>query len=115
MYELSGTIKRIGETQVFANDFTKRELVITENSNSSWQNVIGFCFKRSNCSLLDRLSVGDEVKIQFVVDGREWQDPKSGKIRCFNDLTAMKLDIIRYANQPAAAAPAASEEGDMPF
>lgn len=122
MYELTGTVKRIGETMMFANNFTKRELVVTENGNSEWPNVLGFAFKRGNCEQLDKLSVGDEVKIGFVVDGREWTDPKTNKTKCFNDLTAIRLEVLRAANTSASNAPTAAasassgdDDSEMPF
>ena len=113
MYEITGTVKRIGETQRFANNFTKRELVISEPSRGGdWQNHIGFYFKRANCDELDKLSVGDEVKIGFVIDGRDWSDPNTGKIRCFTDLTALRLERVRQASAPCgntlAVSPASS-------
>lgn len=97
MYEFTGKVKRIGETKVFANNFTKRELVVTESGGGEWPNVVGFWLKRAACGQLDALSVGDEVKIGFVIDGREWTDPKTNAVRCFSDLTALKLEVVGAA------------------
>ena len=115
MYEFTGKVKRIGETKVFANNFTKRELVVTESGGGEWPNVVGFWFKRAACGQLDALSVGDEVKIGFVIDGREWTDPKTNAVRCFSDLTALKLEVVS-ATKPSqpdvgnAASDASDEE-----
>ena len=56
MYEFTGKVKRIGETKVFANNFTKRELVVTESGGGEWPNVVGFWLKRAACGQLDALS-----------------------------------------------------------
>ena len=34
------------------------------------------------------------VKVGFAVDGREWTDPKTGKVRYFSDLTALRLERL---------------------
>ena len=103
MYEITGTVKRIGDTQCYANNFSKRELVIAEPPrNDNWQNVIGFYFKRASCTELDKLSVGDEVKIGFVVEGHDWTDPNTRKTRCFTDLTGYRLEILKSSASPSA-------------
>ena len=43
---------------------------------------------------LDGISEGTRVKIGFVIDGREWTDPKTGKVRYFSDLTALRLERL---------------------
>jgi len=124
MYEFTGRIKRIGEVMTFANNFTKRELVVEQGSGGEWPNVVCFTFKRANCEQLNRLTVGEEVKLGFVIDGREWNDTKNNKIRCFNDLTALKLEVVRSGNSASAANSSASasapgsssdDESDIPF
>lgn len=124
MYEFTGRIKRIGEVMTFANNFTKRELIVEQGSGREWPNVVCFTFKRSNCDQLDRLAVGEEVKLGFVIDGHEWNDTKNNKIRCFNDLTALKLEVVRSGNSVSvASAPASTsaptsssdDDSDMPF
>jgi len=112
MYEMSGTVKKIGEPQQFASGFAKRELILEEEKDSRWPNVVAFVFKKEGMTKIEGLKVGDRVKIGFAVDGREWTDPKSGNVRHFTDLTGLFVE-------PLSAAPAAPEadgggEGRLP-
>ena len=92
MYEFTGKVKGIGELQTFASGFTKRELVVEEERESNWPNVVAFAFKKERVALLDGMVSGTRVKVGFAVDGREWTDPKTGKVRYFSDLTALRLE-----------------------
>ena len=94
MYEFTGKVKAVGELQTFASGFTKRELVVEEEREGNWPNVVAFAFKRDNAAKLDGIVPGMRVKVGFAVDGREWTDPKTGKVRYFSDLTALRLDRL---------------------
>ena len=117
MYELTGKIRRIGERQTFASGFTKREAVVEQPGGERGPIPVPVVFKNDDVPLTDSLAVGAEIKVGFVIEGREWQDPKTGKVRCFCDLTARSVEVI-------AEAPSAEElkgtvdgavDGDMPF
>ena len=94
MYEFTGKVKAVGELQTFASGFSKRELVVEEERDGRWPNVVAFSFKKDNAALLDGMSPGARVKVGFAVDGREWTDPKTGKLRYFSDLTALRLERL---------------------
>ena len=94
MYEFTGKVKVVGELQTFASGFTKRDLVVEEERDGRWPNVVAFAFKKERVALLDGMVSGTRVKVGFAVDGREWTDPKTGKVRYFSDLTALRLERL---------------------
>ena len=94
MYEFTGKVKGVGELQTFASGFTKRDLVVEEERAGNWPNVVAFAFKKDNAAKLDGIGPGMRVKVGFAVDGREWTDPKTGKVRYFFDLTALRLERL---------------------
>ena len=94
MYEFTGKVKGIGELQTFASGFSKRDLVVEEERDGRWPNVVAFSFKKENTAQLEGMAPGMRVKIGFAVDGREWTDPKTGKVRYFSDLTALRLERL---------------------
>ena len=117
MYELTGKIRRIGERQTFASGFTKREVVVEQPGGERGPIPVPVVFKGDDVSLAESLAVGAEIKVGFVIEGREWQDPKINKVRCFCDLTVRSVEVV-------AEAPSAEElkgtvegtvDGDMPF
>ena len=94
MYEFIGKVRSVGELQTFASGFTKRDLVVEEERDGRWPNVVAFAFKKDNAAKLDGIVPGMRVKVGFAVDGREWTDPKTGKVRYFSDLTALRLERL---------------------
>ena len=94
MYEFTGKVKGVGELQTFASGFSKRDLVVEEERDGRWPNVVAFAFKKDNAAKLDGIAPGMRVKVGFAVDGREWTDPKTGKVRYFSDLTALRLERL---------------------
>ena len=121
MYEFTGTVKKVCDTMTFASGFTKRDLVVEEEKDGSWPNVVAFTFKKDNTAKLEGISEGQRVKIGFAVDGREWTDPKTGNVRYFTDLTALRLDVLGDGDGGAPADDFIPEEplqdldGDIPF
>ena len=114
MYDMYGTVKKICETQTFPSGFAKRDLVIEEEKDGKWPNIVAFTFKKDAVSKLDDLKVGDRVKITFAVDGREWTDPRTQNVRYFTDLTALRVEL-QTANPFQSPAPGAPLDAAQPF
>ena len=122
MYEFTGTVKKICDLQTFASGFTKRDLVVEEEKDGSWPNPVAFTIKKHNTNKLDGIREGQRVKVGFAIDGREWNDPKTGNIRYFTDLTALRLDVLDGAGGSDAPAddfipeePLQDLDGEIPF
>jgi hypothetical protein len=96
IYEYTGIVETVCELQTFASGFTKRDLVLTDDIDvqTKYPNHIAFTFKKDNTSLLDKVQKGQRAKVRFAIDGRVWQDPKTGNNRYFTDLTALKLELL---------------------
>ena len=84
-YEFTGTVKIMKPKQTFASGFTKRDLVLTDDNDvqTKYPNHIAFTFKKDNTALLNNVQKGQRAKVRFAIDGRVWQDPKTGQNRSF--------------------------------
>ena len=98
-YELSGSIKMIGDIQSFNSGFSKRELVVTIPDGNYPQDI---CveFHKDRADLLNALAIGDHVKVTFNLRGREYNG------RYYNTLVAWKLETSSDTQVDAAATPA---------
>jgi len=115
MYEFIGTVKKVGELQRFSGGFEKQDLVVEEDKDGKWPNVVAFVFKKDAISKLAGVTPGAHVKVGFVVDGREWTDPKTGMVRYFSDLAALRLEVDGHqelAPEPADPLSGMSFSGD---
>jgi len=84
-FDISGTIKEIFEVQTFANDFKKREFLLTTENEKYPQNIIFGCLK-DKIELLESVKAGDTVTVHFDISCREWNE------KHFVNLNAWKID-----------------------
>ena len=71
MNEFTGKVKTVGEVQTFASGFTKRELVVEEEREGNWPNVVAFAFKKDNVAKLDGVKPGGAKIRQKCYNMRE--------------------------------------------
>lgn len=112
MYEYTGRVTEVCETQMFASGFAKRELVVEEEGRSAYPRHATFNFKKECLTLLDQLHVGDRVKVSFAVEGREWTDPRMNKVRHFTDLVGIGVTVL--ASEPAVSGSEGPEVHPLP-
>jgi hypothetical protein len=81
--EVFGKVKQIGNTKVVSDKFKNRELIIT--TDEQYPQHLSIEFIQDKCDLLDKVKVGDNVKVAINLRGREWTNPQ-GEVRYFNSL-----------------------------
>jgi len=125
MFTINGKLKKIEETKQVTDSFKKREFVLTHDSGQ-YPQYISFQLVQDNCTLIDGMQEGEEVKVNFDVRGREWTAP-DGQVKYFNSLNAWRMEKVgapAAANTPPVpemAPPPASEpvlpeeDDDLPF
>lgn len=135
--EIVGTIKKISPVQQITPTFSKRECVIL--TDEMYPQTILVEFAQSRAALLDGFTEGQYVRVSINLRGREWTDPRSGEVRYFTSVGGWRIEASapgaaqgalapqaaaqanpfaaqNVAPQPAQpAAPAATEEDDLPF
>ena len=92
--ETIGKLHTIFEIKQVSERFTKREFVIELVDNPKYPQVVLFQLTGDRCSQLDGMAVGDEVRIEFSLRGREWKSP-SGEVKYFNSLDVWKIEPAR--------------------
>lgn len=92
--ETTGKLHTIFETKQVSERFTKREFVIELADNPKYPQTVLFQLTGDRCAQLDGMNVGDQVRIEFSLRGREWRSP-SGEVKYFNSLDVWKLESAR--------------------
>lgn len=91
-YAMKGKVKVVGTTLQISEKFSKREFVVTDDTNMYPQDIM-FQLTQDKCNLIDSLTIGDEVEISFNLNGREWVNPK-GESKFFNTLDVWKINKL---------------------
>lgn len=125
MYEASGKIKVINDTQSFASGFSKREFVVT-TAHDKYPQDLKFEVVKDRCSLLDNLKVGQDVQVSFDIRGNEFNGKYYVNLSCWKIQAAgggsVGSPAPRQAATPASAEPDPSDlrnqddfDDDIPF
>jgi hypothetical protein len=125
--EVTGKIKMIDQTkEVGSAGFKKRDVVVT--TDEQYPQHILVQFVQDKCELLNNYQVGEAVKIDINLRGREWTNPQ-GETVYFNTIQGWRIGKLQaeapvaqsVPPMPAAAAfpPATSlneeDPDDLPF
>jgi len=87
MFEIEGKVKVLFDTQTMGSKgFTKREFVITTREKYPQDVKIECTMDRT--SLLDQVSVGNDVQVKFNIRGNEYND------RYYVNLQAWSITVL---------------------
>lgn len=123
MFAITGKLIVKNDTEQIKDTFKKREFVISDESSQYPQEII-FQLIQDKCDLLDPFNIGEEIKVNFNLRGRRWDNPKTGETRFFNSLDAWRLEKAGNAPLSQDLPPMPSEEpsnvsnddsDDLPF
>ena len=123
--EVTGKIKMIDTTkEVGSSGFKKRDVVVT--TDEQYPQHILVQFVQDKCDLLNGFAVGEAVKIDINLRGREWVNPQ-GETVYFNTIQGWRIGKLQAeAPQQAPSMPVAQafepapsfteeEHDDLPF
>lgn len=82
MYEATGKIKLINDTQTFPSGFSKREFVVT-TADSKYPQDIKFEVVKDKCSMLDGYKAGQDVAVNFDIRGNEYNGKYYVNLSCW--------------------------------
>ena len=104
--EVTGKIKMIDQTkEVGSGGFKKRDIVVT--TDEQYPQHILVQFVQDKCDLLNSFQVGEQVKIDINLRGREWTNPQ-GETVYFNTIQGWRIGKLQ------AEAPSAAQMPPMP-
>lgn len=82
MYEASGKIKLISDTQNFPSGFSKREFVVT-TGDGKYPQDLKFEVVKDKCPILDNYKEGSDVKVSFDIRGNEYNGKYYVNLSCW--------------------------------
>ena len=117
--EISGKLHVINEAQQVTERFRKREFVLELAENVRFPQFVMFQLTGDRCGRIDGLKVGDEVRVEFSLRGREWKSP-SGEVKYFNSLDVWNIERATGAQSrddepPFPQTPPAGTDDEIAF
>jgi len=104
---VEGNLKVIYETEdIGTSGFQKRDCVVTTNEQYPQDILVQFI--QDKCNLLTSFQIGEEVKIDINLRGREWVSPQ-GETKYFNTIQGWRISSIRHPQQNSTAPQASTQ------
>ena len=103
-YELTGKLIAKFDIVQRTETFKVREFVVekTEDINGrAITNYVKFQCVQDKTGIVDRVNIGDEIKVYFNVKGTRWE--KDGKVSYFSNLDAWRIEQIMQPGKPPAS------------
>jgi len=94
-YELTGKLFIKFDTMQKTETFKTREFVVEKAEDINGKlitNYIKFQCLQDRTGIVDRVNVGDEIKVHFNIKGSKWE--KNGSVSYFNNLDAWRIEQI---------------------
>lgn len=98
-YELTGKLIEKSDVVQRTETFKTREFVIEKSEDIGGRTITNFAkFQcvQDKTGIVDRVNVGDEVKVYFNIRGTKWE--KDGKTTYFTNLDAWRLEQLLQPN-----------------
>jgi Domain of unknown function (DUF3127) len=93
-FETSGKLHAVSDTKQVTERFRKREFVIELADNPRFPQFVQFELTGDRCEHLDGFEVGEQVRVEFSLRGREWKSPR-GETKYFNSLDVWTVERMK--------------------
>ncbi len=103
-YELTGKLLEKFDTMQRTETFKVREFVVEKSEDINGKtitNYIKFQCVQDRTNIIDRITIGDEIKVYFNIKGTKWD--KDGRTSYFSNLDAWRIEQILQAGKEAAS------------
>ena len=102
-YELTGILIAKYDTIQRSETFKTREFVIEKTEDIGGRTITNFiklqCVQEKT-NIVDRINIGDEVKVYFNIKGSKWE--KEGRTNYITNLDAWRIEQLLQSNKNTA-------------
>jgi len=94
-FELTGKLISKFDTVQRTESFKTREFVVEKTEEINGRSIVNFIKFQSvqdRTTIIDRVNIGDEIKVYFNIKGTKWE--KDGKTNYITNLDAWRIEQI---------------------
>ncbi len=92
--KVRGHVHLIEDTKTFGQKGFRKRTVVLEQENGRFQNFIPVEFVQDACDQVDGLKVGDEVEVNYRLNGRKWQRDPDSEVKFFLSCEATSYRVL---------------------
>ena len=111
--KVRGVVHLIEDTKTYGQKGFRKRLVVLEQDNGRFTNYVPMDFIGDGCDQADNLNVGDEIEVNYRLNGRKWQRDSESEVKYFLSAEALSFKSLTAADKPAAssAKPVGANDG----
>ena len=122
--KVQGVVSVVEETKTYGSNGFQKRLVVLEQNDGRFANLIPLEFIKENCSKADGLNVGDNVEVSYKLSGRKWQRDPNSEVKYFLSAEALSFKVLSGGGGGGEQTDVASandafsqsyDENDIPF
>ena len=98
-YELTGKLVAKYDTVQRTETFKTREFAVEKTEDINGRTIVNYAkFQcvQDKTAIIDRVNIGDEIKVYFNIKGSKWE--KDGKTNYITNLDAWRIEQILQTN-----------------
>jgi hypothetical protein len=99
---VTGQVHLIEPTKTFGQKGFRKRTVVLEQVNGRFTNYLPLEFISDACDSVDKLKVGDQVRVTYRLTGRKWQRDEMSEVKFFLSAEATGYQLLTSGDQPAA-------------
>ena len=92
--KVRGVVHVIEDTKTYGQKGFRKRLVVLEQDNGRFTNYVPVEFVQDNCDSVDQLNVGDDVEIDYRLNGRKWQKDPNSEVKYFLNAEALRFRVV---------------------
>jgi regulatory protein YycH of two-component signal transduction system YycFG len=96
--KIQGNVYKIFQTQQVSEKFKKRDMILEINNGEPYVQKVSFTAIMNNVDILDSIKEGQEVEVDFKLNGKEWNSP-NGEVKYFNTIVINSVEALTDAPQ----------------
>lgn len=121
--KVRGKVHLVEETKTYGQKGFRKRLVVLEQDSERFTNYVPLEFVQDSCESADSLKVGDEIEVDYRLNGRKWQKDAKSEVKFFLNAEALSFKVLDGTESAAASGSAndafseagQDEDEDIPF
>src|SRR5690606_25548258 len=98
--KVRGVVHLIEETKTYGQKGFRKRVVVLEQNKQRYVNYVPLEFTNDDCDAVDSLNVGDEVEVEFWLNGRKWQKDAGSEVKYFLNASAAGFKVLDGQSSP---------------
>ena len=111
---IRGVVHLVEETKEYGQRGFRKRLVVLEQDKGSFTNYLPLEFTKDNCDRADEFNEGDELEVNYRLNGRKWQRDAASEVKWFLSAEVLSFKVLSQKGAVVAAEGPSDTEDFIP-